>query len=210
MASRLNLQTFLEKILESRNVYFQPPESVKMKYPAIVYALDDIENVHADNGVYSSHRHYSVTIIDSDPDSELVGKVVSIPTCRFERYYASENVRCMTLTQNVDPEVYTRLSAENYAAINAYIEAPMTATCLIEEKQTRGNKETVTSELIYYWMISYNIPVEFQKWHLNRLLTLIRVCNVKNSPPKRRSKREMWNRNAAINAANRKRFGSKG
>lgn len=119
-------------------------------------------------------------------------------------------VRCMTLTQNVDPEVYTRLSAENYAAINAYIEAPMTATCLIEDKQTRGNKETVTSELIYYWMISYNIPVEFQKWHLNRLLTLIRVCNVKNSPPKRRSKREMWNRNAAINAANRKRFGSKG
>lgn len=59
-------------------------------------------------------------------------------------------------------------------------------------------------------LISYNIPVEFQKWHLNRLLTLIRVCNVKNSPPKRRSKREMWNRNAAINAANRKRFGSKG
>ena len=93
-------------------------------------------------------------------------------------------VRCMTLTQNVDPEVYTRLSAENYAAINAYIEAPMTATCLIEDKQARG--------------------------HLNRLLTLIRVCNVKNSPPKRRSKREMWNRNAAINAANRKRFGSKG
>lgn len=77
-------------------------------------------------------------------------------------------------------------------------------------KQARGHKETVTSELIYYWMISYNIPVEFQKWHLNRLLTLIRVCNVKNSPPKRRSKREMWNRNAAINAANRKRFGSKG
>lgn len=119
-------------------------------------------------------------------------------------------VRCMTLTQNIDPEVYTRLSAENYAAINAYIEAPMTATCFVEDKQARGHKETVTSELIYYWMISYNIPVEFQKWHLNRLLTLIRVCNVKNSPPKRRSKREMWNRNAAINAANRKRFGSKG
>ena len=115
-----------------------------------------------------------------------------------------------TLTQNVDPEVYTRLSAENYATINAYIEAPMTATHLIEEKQNIGNKDTVTSELIYYWMISYNIPVEFQKWHLNRLLTLIRVCNVKNSPNKRRSKREMWNRNAAINAANRKRFGSKG
>ena len=81
MASRPDLQTFLEELLKSKNVYVQPPESVKMKYPAIVYALDDIENVH-----------YSVTVIDSDPDSELVGKVVSIPTCRFERHYPSENL----------------------------------------------------------------------------------------------------------------------
>lgn len=120
-------------------------------------------------------------------------------------------VRCMTLTQNVDPEVYTRLSVENYAAINAYIEAPMTATRFYDDKQTGKNKDVVTSELIYYWMISYNIPVDIcQKWHLNRLLTLIRVCNVKNSPPKKKSKREMWSRHAAMNAANRKRFGSKG
>ena len=120
-------------------------------------------------------------------------------------------VCCMTLTQNVDPEVYTRLSNENYVMINAYIEAPMTATCFSDDKQAKGNKETVTSELIYYWMISYNIPVDIcQKWHLNRLLTLIRVCNVKNSPPKKRSKREIMNRHKALNAANRKRFGSKG
>lgn len=119
-------------------------------------------------------------------------------------------VRCMTLTQNVDPEVYTRLSAQNYAAINAYIEAPMTATYFSEDKQSKGNREVVTSELIYYWMISYNIPVEFQKWHLNRLLTLIRVCNIKNSPPKKRSKRELMRRNAALNAARRNRLGSKG
>lgn len=119
-------------------------------------------------------------------------------------------VRCMTLTQNVDPEVYSRLSAENYAAINAYIEAPMTATCFFDERKGQKSKETVTSELIYYWMISYNIPVEFQKWHLNRLLTLIRVCNVKNTPPKKRSQREIMKRHAAINAANRKRFNSKG
>lgn len=119
-------------------------------------------------------------------------------------------VRCMTLTQNVDPEVYTRLSAQNYAAINAYIEAPMTATYFSEDKQSKGNREVVTSELIYYWMISYNIPVEFQKWHLNRLLTLIRVCNIKNSPPKKRSKRDLMRRNAALNAARRNRLGSKG
>lgn len=119
-------------------------------------------------------------------------------------------VRCMTLTQNVNPEIYSRLSPENYAAINAYIEAPMTATCFLDEKQQKGNKEVVTSELIYYWMISYNIPVEFQKWHLNRLLTLIRVCNMKNSPPKKRSRREIMQRNAALNAARRSRLNSRG
>ena len=119
-------------------------------------------------------------------------------------------VRCMTLTQNVDPEVYFRLSAENYARINAYIEAPMTATYFSEEKSTKRNSEIVTSELIYYWMISYNIPVEFQKWHLNRLLTLIKVCNVKNNPPKKKSRRELMRRNAALNAARRSRLGSRG
>ena len=98
MSRLLKLHNALCDILSCPNkgpecrAYFQPPSSVKMKYPAIVYALDDIENVHADNGVYSSHRHYSVTVIDSDPDSELVGKVVAIPTCRFERYYTSENL----------------------------------------------------------------------------------------------------------------------
>ena len=119
-------------------------------------------------------------------------------------------VRCMTLTQNVDPEVYTRLSAENYAAINAYIEAPMTATCLIEDKQARGHKETVTSELIYYWMIALNIPFECEKWHLNRLLTLIKVCNIKNSPKKKMSKKDIMARNRAINEANRRKYHSKG
>lgn len=120
-------------------------------------------------------------------------------------------VRCMTLTQNISPEVYTRLSGENYAAINAYIEAPMTATKFVDDPKKGGNRDVVTSELIYYWMISYNIPVDIcQKWHLNRLLTLIRVFNMKNSHPKKSSKREMWSRNTAMNAANRKRFGSKG
>lgn len=119
-------------------------------------------------------------------------------------------VRCMTLTQNIDPEVYTRLSADNYTRINAYIEAPMTATYFSEDKQSKGSREVVTSELIYYWMISYNIPVEFQKWHLNRLLTLIRVCSVKNNPPKKRSKRDLMRRNTALNAARRRQLNSRG
>lgn len=124
----------------------------------------------------------------------------------------ADYVRCMTITQNVDQEVYSRLTPRNYAQINSYIESPMTATYFSDDKSNKAKRssEVVTAELIYYWMIAFNIPVEFQKWHLNRLLTLIRVCNIKNAPPKKRSKRELMRRNAEINAARRKRLGSKG
>lgn len=87
----------------------------------------------------------------------------------------------------------------------------MTATTFFEDKKQKGSKETITSELIYYWMISYNIPVnECQKWHLNRLLTLIRVFNVKNNPPKKRSNREIMRHNAALNVARRNQLNSRG
>lgn len=119
-------------------------------------------------------------------------------------------VKCMTLTQNVDPAVYDRLSEANLLEIREYINAPMTATWINEEKTSKSNSEQVTAELIYYWMISLQIPVEFQKWHLNRLLTLVRVCNIKNSPGKKMSKREIMSRNAALNAARRQQYNSKG
>ena len=120
-------------------------------------------------------------------------------------------VKCMTITQNVDPDVYEFLSTENLNQINKYIEAPMTATSFLEDKTGgRSNREQVTSELIYYWMVAHNIPFECQKWHLNRLLTLIRVCNIKNAPPKKRSKRDIMKRNAALNAARRNQMNTKG
>lgn len=119
-------------------------------------------------------------------------------------------IKCMTITQNVDPEVYDYLTADNIRAINEYIEAPMTATTFRENKQSGGNKEITTSELIYYWMISYNIPMECQKWHLNRLLTLVRVCNIKNTPPKKMNKRDIINQYASLNAARRQQLNSKG
>ncbi len=121
-------------------------------------------------------------------------------------------IKCMTITQNVSPEVYDRLTKENIEQINEYIQAPMTATHFLdEEKSGRSNGEQVTSELIYYWMIALNIPIdECQKWHINRLLTLIRVCNIKNQPAKKMSRREIMNRNAALNAARRKQLNTKG
>ena len=119
-------------------------------------------------------------------------------------------IKCMTLTQNVPPEVYNNLSEENIKQINDYISAPMTATYLSEDRSARGSREVVTSELIYYWMIALNIPFECQKWHLNRLLTLIKVCNVKNSPPKKMSKKALMSRNASLNAARKQQLNTNG
>ena len=119
-------------------------------------------------------------------------------------------VKCMTITQNVDPEVYNYLTNENIKAINEYIESPMTATYFSDEQNNKTSREQVTAELIYYWMIAFNIPFECQKWHLNRLLTLIKVCSIKNQPPKKRSRKEIMSRNAALNAARRKQLNTKG
>ena len=119
-------------------------------------------------------------------------------------------IKCMTLTQNVRSEVYSGLTNANMNEINRYIELPMTATRFFEEKNGRPSREQITAEIIYYWMIAFNIPFECQKWHLNRLLTLIRVCSIKNQPPKKHSRREIMKRNAALNAARRKQLNSKG
>ena len=119
-------------------------------------------------------------------------------------------IKCMTLTKNVDPDVYNHLTQENIKTILDYIRKPMTATTFGKETDSGANLEVITSELIYYWMIASNIPFECQKWHLNRLITLIRVCSVKNAPPKKRSKRDIMSRNAALNAARRKQFNSNG
>jgi hypothetical protein len=119
-------------------------------------------------------------------------------------------IKCMTITPNVDPNVYNLLTKENVTMIEEYIAAPMTATYFSKEQGGRSNGEQVTSELIYYWMIALNIPHVYEKWHLNRLLTLIRVCNVKNQPPKKMSKRDLMSRNAKLNAARRKKLNSKG
>lgn len=119
-------------------------------------------------------------------------------------------VQCMTLTQNVDPNVYKALTQQLLAEVSAYIDASMTATTFSKHGNRSANREIITSEVIYYWMVTYQIPFECQKWHLSRLLTLINVCNVKNAPQKKMSNREIMAQNRALNAARRKRLHTKG
>lgn len=124
---------------------------------------------------------------------------------------AIDYVRCMTTTQNVPQDVYRRLTKQNFNEVAEYIDSPMTATWFNHDfDKGKINNEQVTSELIYYWMIALQIPFECQKWHLNRLLTLIRVCNIKNSPPKKLSKAELARRNSELNAKRRAAMQSKG
>ena len=119
-------------------------------------------------------------------------------------------IKFMTLTKNVDPDVYTHITRDNIKEIMDYIGNPMTATTFYKEDKVSNNREVITSELIYYWMIASNIPFECQKWHLNRLITLIRVCSIKNTPPKKRSKRDIMSRNAALNASRRRQLNTNG
>ena len=118
-------------------------------------------------------------------------------------------IRCMTITQNISPDTYRLLTSENIQQVNDYIELPMTATTFSNQKKP-PSKDVVTAEIIYYWMISLNIPFECQKWHLNRLLTLINVCNIKNQPSKKMSKRDILNRNKILNKARRETLNTKG
>lgn len=132
------------------------------------------------------------------------------PTSNKSTDEVLDYIRCMTLTQNVKPETYYALTKENINQIQQYIDDPMTATTINNQQPGPPNREIITAELIYYWMISYNIPVEFEKWHLNKLLTLIHICSIKNGKPQKMSKKAIMSRNAALNAARRQRLNTKG
>ena len=123
----------------------------------------------------------------------------------------TDYVRCMTINKNVDPKVYMCLDEPTVQKIRDYIDDPMTATWFSEDKgKGRRNREIVTAEIIYYWMVAQQIPFECQKWHLNRLLTLIRVCGIKNTPPKKMSPKAIAKQNRSINAARRAAHNSRG
>ena len=122
-------------------------------------------------------------------------------------------VRCMTLTQNVPEDTYLRLTLQNMKDIDAYIAAPMTATKITHREEKKktvfGKTKAITSEEIYGWMVAFQIPVEFQKWHLNRLMMLIEVCNEQQNP-KKPNKKQTAKDYAKLNAERRKALGTKG
>lgn len=119
-------------------------------------------------------------------------------------------IKAMTLTPEVPEEVFSKLSDSNIQTINEYIDAKMTATWFRETPNAPRNREIVTAELIYYWMITFQIPFECERWHLNRLFTLIRVCNVKQEKPKNMGRAEMAAQNRELNAQRRALYGTKG
>lgn len=119
-------------------------------------------------------------------------------------------IEAMTLTPNVPPEVFLNLSRENVDQINTYVNANMTATTFKQMPNQRGTREIITNEIIYYWMVSMQIPFECQYWHLNRLITLIKVCNEKNKPATKMSKADAQAQQRALNAERQQKFKTKG
>jgi hypothetical protein len=119
-------------------------------------------------------------------------------------------IRCMCLDDEAEDDVFEKLSADNMLRINTYLEAPMTATTFRLPPGPPKTREIITAELIYYWMTIFNIPFECEHWHLNRLFTLIKVCNIKSSKPKKMSRSELAEWQRSQNAARRAALGSRG
>lgn len=119
-------------------------------------------------------------------------------------------IKCMTLNEVPEDFDYAKIPLSEIRKINAYIEDSMTATWFNDKDSKRANREIITAEIVYYWMISLEIPPEYRYWHLNSLLTLVRVCNVKNGPGKQMSKREIMQQNRALNASRRAGLNTRG
>lgn len=138
----------------------------------------------------------------------------------FEKPFLGENektpeeylayIKDMCLTPEVPEEIFSRLSQENLVAINTYINAKMSATWFAESPGAPRSREVITSELIYYWMTVFSIPFECETWHLNRLFTLIRVCNVKQAKPEKMSRSDAAARQRELNAQRKAQMGTSG
>lgn len=119
-------------------------------------------------------------------------------------------LEAMVITPNLDPDVFKRCSSDQIVQIQEYIDSSQSATTFGMMPEHQGPGEVITSELIYYWMVAFNIPFECQNWHLNRLFALIRICNIKNSKPRQMSRHEMAQRHHDLNRQRREALGTSG
>lgn len=180
----------------------------------IKVALGDERVIETKDGVEFVDPEYAVL--------ELEHSLVSLSTweAKWEKPFLSTTdktdeetysyIEAMLLTPNVSPDILLRISAGNINDVNDYINRKMTATWFRESKDNKKSQEVITSELIYYWMIALNIPIECETWHLNRLITLVRVCNQKNSPQKKMTTQEAMAQQRALNAQRRAEMGTNG
>lgn len=137
-------------------------------------------------------------------------KIPFLSANKKTREQTIDYIKCMTMNQNVDDTVYAGITNKHIELINAYIDDSKTATTFNNHVDTLPSRQIMTSEVIYFWMASYNIPFECQKWHLSRLLTLIRIASIENAPKKKMSKQAIMSQNKALNEARRKAMNSKG
>lgn len=157
-----------------------------------------------DTSITLEHSLISISKWESKWHKPFLGKDDKTPE------QINDYIKCMTITPNVKPEVYEFLSKDNISDVMAYINDPMTATTITNRDGRKFSREIVTSELVYYWMVSLNIPFECQKWHINRLMMLIQICEVKNQPDKKMGRKGTVQQNAALNAARRQKAHSRG
>lgn len=150
------------------------------------------------------HSLVSVSKWESKWEKPFLEEVV------HSREESIDYVRCMCLTQNVDPLVFKGLTDDHLRAVDQYVNARMSATTFAAMSSTKAPSQKITSELIYYWMILYHVPMEAQKWHLNRLLNLIRICEIKSEAPKKMSPKEIRERNERLNEERKKKWKTKG
>jgi hypothetical protein len=157
-----------------------------------------------------------------DFELELEHSLVSLSKweSKFQKPFLSPNdktpeellgyVEAMIISPIYPPDIFVRLSKDNINSINEYIESNQSATTFGSMPERKGRGEIITSELIYYWMVAFTIPFECEYWHLNRLFALIRICNIKNSKPKKMSRNEIANRNRELNAIRRAQYNTSG
>jgi hypothetical protein len=170
-------------------------------------SFDDDEQKFVEVGGFELQLEHSLVSLskwESEHEKPFLGKGDKT------REEVLDYIRCMLLTENPPGDFLERLSKENLDAINVYIDRKMTATWFSEQPGAPRTREVITSELVYYWMTIFNIPFECESWHLNRLFTLIRICNVKSAKPKKMNRAEVAARNKELNAQRKAQLGTRG